>query len=220
MDASHESRLWRARELLGSVGLVVWAGFHLWEQWSAFGGRESFVARMEATSLRPLSIAVELLLGILPIAAWIGVEIALRARRVPEPEALRDAMAEDPEAARRLGLLTRVASWLLYAWLAYHVAWLWLPKLAGADPIRTWVALRGELGGWLRASALAVGLSALLVHLWAAFPRLLVVIGLSRTAETRRAARLSGLILAIGFLFLYGQLAGWHAAGAGTLWPL
>lgn len=221
MDTSTQAKLWRARELLGSVGLLPWLGFHVWEQWAAFGGRERFVARLTGTSHGALPIVIELALGIAPIVAWIVVEARLRIARVEEPPELAGAMAEDPEIARRLGLIVRVGSWVLYGWLVYHVLWLWLPKLTeGSDPLRTWLRLRSGLDGWPRASLLALGLGGLFVHLCGAFVRLSVALDLARTVETRRAARLSGLIVAVGLLVLFAQLAGWHAAGAGTVWPL
>ena len=220
MDARAEERLWRARELLGSVGLAVWAGFHLWEQWSGFGGRESFVARMLGTSQQTHHLIIEFVLGVLPAVLWVLIEARIRLG-IPEPRGLAMAMAEDEETARRLGYIVRVSSWLFYGWLLYHVAWLWLPKLTdGADPLWTWIQLRGQLGGWARAGFLAVGLSAFLFHAWGALPRLMASLDLMATPETRRAARLSGLIVALGVLVLYAQLAGWHAAGAGAIWPL
>src|SRR5690606_33834954 len=111
--------------------------------------------------------------------------------------------------------------WIFFAWLVYHAAWLWLPKLtAGAEPARARIALRDELGTLLHATPHAVGLTALGVHLAAAVPRLAVALGWASAPEGRRAARLSGLVLAVGFFVLYAQLAGWHAAGRGTVWPL
>lgn len=201
------------------MGLLVWAGFHMWEQWAAFGGRERFVTRLLGTSTRAPQIAIEVTIGVAPVLAWIVIEVILRTRE-REPEPLAAAMSEVPAVAERLGKLVRVASWITYAWLAYHLAWLWLPKLLeGPDPLVTWTRLR-ELGTWARAIPLALGLSAMVFHLWGAFVRFAIAFELVKTPEMRRAARASGLIVALGLLLLYAQLAGWHAAGAGSVWPL
>lgn len=199
---------------------MLWAIFHLWEQWPAFRGREPFVERLARTSHGSAALAAELVLALLPALGWIALELRLRLAG-PEPDDLRLAMAEDPELARRLGLLARVASWTFFAWLSYHVAWLWLPKLLeGSDPLRTWLRLRGGMGLFGHAIPHAIGLTAFTVHLWATGPRLAVAFGVDASAPNRRAIRLSGLIVALGLLALYAQLTGWHAAGTGTVWGL
>jgi hypothetical protein len=210
---------WRVHELLG-LAPAVWALFHLWEQWPAFAGRDDFVVRLSATSHGAAALAAELLLGLAPAVAWIGLEVSLR-RSGPEPEDLRLALAEDEALAERLGLLARVASWVLFGWLLYHAAWLWAPKLLeGSDPIRTWQRLRDGMGTWAHAVPHAVGLTAFAVHLWAAVPRAAVALGGAGAVTNRRALRLSGLVVALGLALLWAQLAGWHAAGAGTVWPM
>lgn len=197
-----------------------WGGFHLWEQWSAFGGRGAYVERMAATSHGGVALAAELLFGVLPVLMWIGIEARLRALS-KEPEALRCAMAETPELAKRLGAIATVGSWVFFAWLVYHIVWLFGPKIAeGSEPLRAWLFLRDGLGTWVHAVPHAIGLSALAVHLWAAIPRTAIVMGWAPTPESRRAARLVGGIIGVALLVLYAQLAGWHAAGAGTVWPL
>ena len=217
--ASATLRAWRAHELLGAA-VYPWACFHLWEQWSALAGRGAFLARMSSTSHGALAITAEVALGILPAVAWIALEVRLRLQG-PEPSDLARAMAEDEEAAKRLGLLSRSCSYIFYGWLLYHVAWLWLPKLTeGEEPLRTWWVLRDGMGTWLHAGLHAVGLSAFAVHLWAAIPRASLALGWAGTPEARRAARLSGAIMSLGLLLLYAQLAGWHAAGAGTIWSV
>lgn len=200
--------------------MLGWAAFHLWEQWSAFAGRERFVARMSGTSHGPLAIAVEIALGLLPIVVWLGLEARL-VTLGPEPSELRGAMAEHPELARRLGSVVRVASWVLLCFLVVHAVWLWLPKLTeGSDPLRTWLRLRDELGTWPMAIVHALGLTALGLHVWAAPVRMGIVFDWLPTPESRRAARLSGAIVALMVLVLLAQLVGWHAAGAGTVWPM
>lgn len=208
---------WRAHALVACVP-IAWVIFHLWEQWAAFAGRDAWVARMSTTSIGGGAILGEVLGGVLPIVLWIVLELRLRRR---EPIALRFAMAEDPALAQRLGLVTRAASWLFAMWALYHAGWLWAPKLVGdVEPLRTWVVLRNELGTWPHAVAHAIGLTALAVHVWAAIPRAAIAQGLADRPESRRAARVSGLILALGIVVLGAQLAGWHAAGRGTVWSM
>ncbi len=213
-------RGWRAHALLGSVPVVVWAGVHLYEQWSAFAGRDAWSARMAVTSHGALAIATELALIVIPALAWIALDLTLRARS-PEPAALRVAMADDPEAARRLGLLTRACSWIFFGWLVYHAGWLWAPKLLeGEEPLVAWVTLRDGMGTWPHAILHAVGLTAFAVHLTSSIARLAIALSWVSSPEGRRAARTSGLILALGLFVLYAELAGWHAAGRGTIWPI
>ena len=213
-------RNWRAHAVLALVPVVGWAAFHIFEQWSAFGGRDAFVARMLATSHGTLALALETALVVLPLTAWIALEIRLRLRR-REPPALRGSLAEDPTTARRLHRLTVLASWLFMGWLVYHVGWLWLPKwLSGSDPTRTWGQLQSAMGTWPHAIANALGLSAFVFHVWAAIVRGTVALGWASDAESRRAARLVGLIVAALFVLLGAQLIGWHAAGTGTVWSM
>lgn len=213
-------RAWRVHEVAGTVPVLAWAAFHLWEQWAAFAGRDAWSARMARTSHGVLPVALELVAGVLPVLVWMALDVGLR-RRHPEPEELRMAMAEEPESARRLALLARVASWAFMLFVLYHAGWLWLPKLlAGSEPLRTWTVLRGGLGAWPHAIAHAIGLTAFAVHAWASVPRLAIALGWVSAPESRRAARLSALIVAAGLLLLYAQLAGWHAAGRGTIWPM
>lgn len=214
-------RAWRVREVTGTVPVLAWAAFHLWEQWAAFAGRDAWSARMSRTSHGALPIAIEVAAGVLPVLVWMALDVGLRTRGRREPDELRMAMAEDPESARRLGLLARVSSWIFMLFVLYHAGWLWLPKLLeGSEPLRTWTVLRGGLGAWPHAIAHAVGLTAFAVHTWASVPRLAIVLGGVSAPESRRAARLSALIVAAGLLLLYAQLAGWHAAGRGTIWSM
>ena len=213
-------RSWRARELLGTLGLGGWALFHLWEQWSAFGGRADFVARTTSTSHGALAIATELSLGILPIVLFVMVDLGTA--RTSEPSALRAALAQTPSLAARLGRIGKWGSRVLVAFLLAHIVWLWLPKLIGSsEPVETWVRLRGSMGTWPMSVLHAVGMTALAVHVWQSVPRLAIVLDLvDGRPDILRALRASGLIVALGLILLYGQLAGWHASGAGTFWPL
>ncbi|MGF1467235.1 MAG: hypothetical protein ACFCGT_14005 [Sandaracinaceae bacterium] len=214
------TRAWTVQALLSTIPVLGWGTFHLVEQWPAFGGPAALVRRLALTSHGWLAIALESLLVVLPVLGWLVLEVGLRWRE-PEPPALRGAMAEDPEVARRLGWLARAGAALTLAFLLYHAAWLWLPKLpSGGDPVLTWVRLETGLGLWVHAVPHAIGITAFAVHVWAAPVRLLVASGWADTAETRRALRLSTGIIALGFFALYAQLAGWLAAGVSTMWPL
>src|SRR5690606_18753111 len=95
-----ERRLWIARELTGGLGPLVWGAVHLFEQWSAFGGREAFVSRTTQTGHGALATAAEILIGIAPVLAYIALDLILARRE--EPETLAQASAEDEALARRL----------------------------------------------------------------------------------------------------------------------
>lgn len=176
---------------------------------------------MARSSHGTFALVLELGFGLLPVFAWMALDIGLRASGAKEPDALKNALSEEPEAARRLGLLARTAGWLLMLFIVYHAGWLFLPKLVdGSEPLRAWMSLRQSLGSWPHAIAHAVGLTALMVHIGASLPRLCIAFGWAQSAEARRAARASGLIIGVGFLLLYAQLVGWHAAGRGTIWSI
>jgi hypothetical protein len=213
------SNAWRLHALVSSVPVALWTGVHLWEQWAAFGGRARWLNRMGATTGGVLGPALELLLGILPLLLWFTLEVRLRP--AGEPEALRWAYGEGASQRIRMGRLATVAGWVLLAFLAYHAAWLWVPRvLGGAEPAVAWAQLETSLGSWAHATAHAVGITALAVHLAFAPARVLVAYDLLGDAEGRRAARLSGAVVAVLLFVLYGQLAGWHATGAGTFWSV
>src|SRR5688500_16952219 len=115
-ESGSSARWWRLHEILGALPVALWAGFHLWEQWAAFSGRDAWAQRMTASSHSAIAIASEIAIAIVPMLAWIALEVYLR-MRTREPEALRRAMAEDETSAARLGLLARVASWIFFAWM-------------------------------------------------------------------------------------------------------
>ncbi|MCC6874013.1 MAG: hypothetical protein IT378_06870 [Sandaracinaceae bacterium] len=209
-------RRWVAHSVLGVVPILLWAGFHLWEQWAAFFGRDAFVSRLAATSRSPTGVALQVVI-LIAIAAFAYLELTLRRSAEPEPLAL--ALAERPEAARRLARLARVGTWALLAFVAYHALWLAMPRLAGGDALEAWLRLR-QLGSWSHAALHAIGLTGLAIHLWTALPRMAIALGWAQSPETRRGARVSALLVAALFLLLYGQLAGLHASGTGTLWSL
>lgn len=211
-------QMWRARELVGALGIVGWALFHLYEQWSGFAGRDAYVARTLSTSVGTLATLTEVALGILPVLAFLVLDgLTWRSR---EPEPLRGALADDPDLALRLGRIGRWGSRVLALFLLYHVAWLWLPQPGSEDPTQTWSTLHQSLGTWPHVIGHAIGMTALAVHVWQSLPRLALVLGLVQRAEMLRALRISGIIVGVGILLLFAELAGWHASGTGIIWPL
>ncbi|MFK7985388.1 MAG: hypothetical protein AB8I08_05110 [Sandaracinaceae bacterium] len=211
-------QLWRARELVGALGIGGWAAFHLYEQWAGFAGRDAYVARTLSTSVGTLATLTEVALGVLPLLAYLVLDgLTFRAK---EPPALAGALADDPDLALRLGRIGRWGSRVLALFLLYHIAWLWLPQPGSEDPEQTWSMLHQSLGTWPHVIGHAIGITALAVHVWQSVPRLALVLGLVQRAEMLRALRVSGLIVGVGVLFLFAQLAGWHASGTGIVWPL
>lgn len=211
-------RPWRLHAFVSTVPVGLWIFVHLWEQWAGFAGREAWLARMAGTAGTSLGTALDLLLGVLPLVLWLGLEIALR--RHGEPPELRLAYGEDEGVALRMFRLATGAGWVLLAFAAYHVVWLWVPRVGGLELAALWARLEMHFGRWLHAIPHAVGLGALAVHVTFGPVRLLVAQGWLVDAEGRRAARLSGGIVAVLLFVLYGQLAGWHATGVGTFWSL
>jgi hypothetical protein len=66
----------------------------------------------------------------------------------------------------------------------------------------------------------AIGLSAVAILTAASIPAWLVASGRVTTPAGRRSAALVSTGLAACVLVLLVQLYGWHATGAGTVWPV
>jgi hypothetical protein len=190
--------------------------FHVWEQWAAFRGRLAWLVRMRATSAGPM-IALEVLLGVLPLLVWAVLHV--RARVVGErlPGAAREG--EGP-LAEGLGLVGPVASSVALVFLLWHVGWLWIAKVRGAAPVELYDMLQRTLGLPWALVLHAIGLAAVAWHLAAALPDGLEAAGVVSTPEGRRSTRIVTLVVGLCLFVLCAQLVGWLGTGAGTFWPI
>jgi succinate dehydrogenase/fumarate reductase cytochrome b subunit len=186
---------------------------HLAEQWSAFGGRIAWLARMRGTS-GPL-------IGVLEVAAVAGYAawLVLQVRALRRPAS--DPSADETALARAHGSVARPAALLTAALAVLHALLLWLPRMTGrASLLEGYELLRTATGTLPGLVLAAVGLTAFSFHLAAGLVPALSLLGALRTAEARQAARLVTTGLGACALILGVQLAGWHATGAGTVWPV
>ncbi len=211
-----EERLRRLHAIVATLPLLAWGAFHVVEQWALFGGRLAWLVRMRTTS-SGAAIALEVLIGVLPIVLWALLHA--RARLVGErlPGASRDG---DGALARGLGAIEPWASPVAIGFLLWHVGWLWGAKLLGAQPVELYDTLQRTLGLPWALVVHAIGLTAIAWHLAAALPDGLEAARLVRTAPGRRSAYVVSVAFGACLLVLYAQLVGWIGTGAGTFWPI
>ncbi|WP_157068990.1 hypothetical protein [Sandaracinus amylolyticus] len=206
----------RAHALVAALPLALWLVFHLWEQWSVFGGRDAWIARMASTSRGPLAIAIELVV-IAALVAWAALTVRALVRREPLPGAARE---DDAGIVRAIGRLAPFASLASIVFLVIHVATMWAPKLAGADLVAQWVTLTHALGRPEVLVLHALGLTVIALQLVTSIPAALEALGLVRTERARRSSMLVAATLALCVWLLAAQLVGWLGTGVGTFWAI
>lgn len=206
----------RALAVLSAVPLGAQLLFHVWEQWSLFGGRHAYVDRLAATT-DGLASFVELVLFVLPLAAWAVLLGRALARRGPIPG---EARPGDPALARALGSVIRVVSPVAAIGVLVHVVALWVPRVAGGEPpLWSYDQLRTSFGVPLWMGFYGVLVVAVPWHLAATLPDGLEALGVVGEAG-RRSAFVVTVVLGACLFLLYGQLAGWLATGLGTFWDI
>ncbi len=214
---AHESdREKRALAVLSSVPLAAQLLFHVWEQWSLFGGRYAYVERLATTSTG-LATFVELILFVIPLGAWAVLLVRALVRRELLPG---EARPGDPPIARALGSVVRVVSPLAAVGLIVHVVILWGGRVVyGEPPIWTYDLLRTTLGQPLWLGFYGVFVWSVTWHVAATVPDGLEALGVVG-AEGRRSAFVVTAVFGACLFLLYAQLAGWLATGLGTFWPI
>lgn len=212
----NDARLARAHALVATVPLLAWSAFHVWEQWAAFRGRLAWMSRMRATSTGAM-LAVELLLGVLPLVVWAALHVRALVRRQRLPGTGRD---DDGPLAQGLGLVAPWASSIALAFLLWHVGWLWGAKVMGSAPVEIYDAMQRTLGLPWALVVHAVGIGAVAWHLAAALPDGLEAAGVFSSAEGRKSARIVTAVAGVCLFVLFAQLAGWLGTGTGTFWPI
>lgn len=205
------------RVMLGAVPLLPWALFHLAEQWTAFGGRVSWLGRMRVTSAGPLMGALELIV-VAACALWLVLLVRGRLRKRPFPG---HEVAAESALGRALGTLEEPAAFLTAALVSVHALTLWLPRFLGQASLAQGYELLRTASGLPAGLLLAAfGISAFVVHVACVVPSAVLLVGGGTSRDTRQAARLVGVGFAVCLLILFTQLAGWHATGTGTVWPI
>ncbi len=206
----------RAFALLSSLPLAAQLLFHVWEQWSIFGGRYAFVERLAATT-GGLGTALTLILFVVPMAAWMVllVRALLRRDRLPG-----EARPGDPALARALGSVVRGVSPLAALGVLVHVIVLWGGRVVGAEPpLWSYDQLRTTLGQPLWLGFYGVFVFVVPWHLAACLPDGLEALGVVGQ-DGRRASFVVTAVLGACLFLLYAQLAGWLATGLGTFWDI
>lgn len=211
-----DAREKKALAVLGALPIAFLLLFHLWQEWSVFGGRTSFVVRHGATST-PFATLLEVLLFVLPMAAWV----ALLGRAIAGGRALPGQPREgDPPLVRLLGGVVRFVSPVAALFFLVHAGTYFGGRLArGESPLWAYDLLHTTMGQPLWLVLNGLGVSASCWHLAATLPDGLEAAGLVG-AEGRRSAYWVSAVLGLCLFVLYAQLAGWLATGVGTFWPI
>ncbi len=194
---------------------MVHGALHLAEQWSAFRGRFGWLVQMRTTGSGPVAGLLELVV-VVGYAAWLI--LGLRSLRGPRTE---DPLFDGSRLARAHAAVARPAALVTAAAALLHAALLWLPRWLGhASHLESYELLRSATGTLPHLVLAALGLSAFSLHVAAGLPGALFTVGALRSAEARQPARLVSSGLGVSLFLLGVQLAGWHATGAGTVWPV
>ena len=219
MTVSHRAREARWLAILSVFAVLPWLLFHLWEQWAALAGRAAWLERMHGTSGSVGMRIAELVGGVLPVV--VLAVLTGRALAAGGPLPGHEVDESDGPLVVFLSRVAKPALVLTVAFLVLHVGWLWLPRALGQASLgEGYEALRVAAGTPALLVVHAVGLSAVAVHVAASLPAWLVSAGIVTTRVSRRSAALAALGLSACLLVLSVQLYGWHATGAGTVWPV
>jgi hypothetical protein len=211
-----EARFARLHAIVSCVPLLVWAAFHVWEQWAAFDGRLAWLARMRATS-SGLGGLAEVVLGVLPLVLWAVLHVRARIVGQRIPGGLREG---DDGLGRALGTVATVATPAALLFLGWHVGWLWGARMLGAAPVELYDAMQRTLGLPWALVLHAFGLAAVAWHVAATLPDALEAGGAITSPEGLRSARIVTVTLGLALFVLTAQLVGWLGTGAGTFWPI
>jgi succinate dehydrogenase/fumarate reductase cytochrome b subunit (b558 family) len=180
----------RLHSATGSVPLLAFVGFHLWETSSATGGRERFAVRVTGTGGSWVIVLFEVALVLAPLTVHIVLG-ALRAgasRREPPHAGYADA------GSRYLQWIT---GGLTLAFVVGHMAHTWVAKLGGAGPFELYEALRVDLPRPWYLGLYVVGLTALCLHIAQGVGAAAVTWSIARTERSRRGWRIGGGLLAV-----------------------
>lgn len=219
MTGPHRAREVRWLAILSVFAVLPWLLLHVWEQWAAFAGRAAWLERMHGTSGSVGMRIAELLGGVLPIVVLAVLGGRSLAAGGPLPG--HDLDDDDGALVRFLSRAAKPALVVTVAFLVVHVGWLWLPRALGQASLgEGYEALRVAAGTPALLVVHAVGLGAVAVHVAASLPAWLVASGIVTTRNGRRSAALAATGLSACLLLLLVQLYGWHATGAGTVWPV
>lgn len=202
--------------MLGVVPVIPHALLHLGEQWAALSGRTAWLERMRATSSGPLATLLELVV-VVAYLAWL----VLLVRGLASGVVVRGALRSESWLARAHASVERPAALITAGLAALHAAHLWLPRALGrASHLESYETLRTVTGTPLGIALTALGLTAFCAHVAASIPTALLVLGVGEARDTRQSVRLVSTGLSACVFVLAVQLAGWHATGTGTVWPI
>lgn len=187
----------RLHSLTGIFPVGIFLVVHLGTNASALGGREAFEASVGPIQALPGLAAVELFGIALPIAfhALYGVWIALDARL---------NVVRYPHARNWWFALQRVTGFVAFAFIAFHVAQLRVPKATGTLPwtsfYRALTVMLGESGMF---ALYLLGVTACVVHFANGLFTASQTWGLAASPRASRRVGLAALILGV-LLWLLG----------------
>jgi succinate dehydrogenase / fumarate reductase cytochrome b subunit len=206
----HPEILRKLHSFTGLLPLGAYLLFHAYEQLAVRAGRSAAILRLDRTTYAPLEVACVLVP--LLLHATLGLRLAqLSARGVgPRAQAVVERgfarePSEDayfPYASRsflRMQLWSGIVS---AAFLLWHVACVWLPRVVAARPAAGYGAMVDQVATLPRAALYVIGTAAVCVHFGQGLSA--VVLRYQMLNITPRAARvlfgLVGLLLWLTFV--------------------
>jgi succinate dehydrogenase / fumarate reductase cytochrome b subunit len=179
----------RIHSMTGLVPLTGFVVIHVWQTAAASRGRHAFDAAQIGGEGTALSVILEALFVILPLLAHAAIGVALWRR---------DTSGEPgPYASVGLRRVQRVTGAITLVFLVAHLAQTYLLELGGANAAVIYDVLRSELGRPFYAILYVIGLTAVSFHLAFGVAAAATRLGIARTKEAGRLARVLGGVLGV-----------------------
>lgn len=208
----HPEILRKLHSFTGLLPLGAYLLFHAYEQFAARGGRVEAVARLDRTTSAPLEVLCVLLP--LLVHAALGVRLA-RLRRVQALAASVEVDASFPYASANFRSLQLWSGVLSAAFLVWHVAGVWVPRVVAERPAAGYGAMVDHAATVTRAALYVLGTSAVCVHfgqgLSAVFLRYQIL------SISPRAVRVACTVLALLLWLTFVDELSAYVAGAALL---
>ncbi len=183
------AKLARIHSLLGLVPLLGFVLVHVLQTSAAPRGRHAFTLAQTGAEGTAPSLTLEALLVLLPLAAHFALGVVL----------WRRGGHDDPGPYTSAGMrrVQRYAGAIVAVFLAVHVAQTYGLEVGGAGAAVIYDVLRDDLGRPAYTVLYVIGLTALSFHVGIGVAASASRLGIARTPEAGRVARVLGAVLAV-----------------------